>query len=73
MDFLKKRARLISNVLVVIAVVVAIYIKWSGGESEIFFKENDVFIIGGIALGFVVLSFLKKRNKKQGVLKKLSR
>ncbi len=64
MDFIKKRARLISNVLVVIAVVIAIYIKWQGDGSEAFFKEYDVYIIGGIALGFVVLSFLKKRGKK---------
>ena len=64
MDFIKKRARQISNVLVVIAVVIAIYIKWTGDGSEAFFKEYDVYIIGGIALGFVVLSFLKKRGKK---------
>ena len=64
MDFMKKRARQISNVLVVIAVVIAIYIKWTGDGSDAFFKEYDVYIIGGIALGFVVLSFLKKRGKK---------
>ena len=64
MDFIKKRARQISNVLVVIAVVIAIYIKWTGDGSEAFFKDYDVYIIGGIALGFVVLSFLKKRGKK---------
>ena len=64
MDFMKKRARLISNVLVVIAVVIAIYIKWTGDGSDAFFKEYDVYIIGGIALGFIVLSFLKKRGKK---------
>lgn len=64
MDFFKKRARQISNVLVVIAVIIAIYIKWTGDGSEAFFKEYDVYIIGGIALGFVVLSFLKKRDKK---------
>ncbi len=63
MDFFKKRARQISNVLVVIAVVIAIYIKWTGDGSDAFFKEYDVYIIGGIALGFVVLSFLKKRGK----------
>lgn len=63
MDFFKKRARLISNVLVVLAVVIAIYIKWTGEGSEAFFKEYDVYIIGGIALGFVVLNFLKKRGK----------
>lgn len=63
MDFFKKRARLISNVLVVLAVVIAIYIKWTDDGSEAFFKEYDVYIIGGIALGFVVLSFFKKRGK----------
>ena len=64
MDFFKKRARQFSNVLVVIAVVIAIYIKWTGDGEEVFFKENDVYIIGGIALGFVVLSFFKRRGKK---------
>ena len=63
MDFFKKRARLISNVLVAVAVVIAIYIKWTGEGSEAFFKEYDLYIIGGIALGFVVLNFLKKRGK----------
>ena len=63
MDFFKKRARQISNVLVVIAVVIAIYIKWTGDGSDAFFKEYDVYIIGGIALGFIVLSFLKKAKK----------
>ena len=64
MDFFKKRARQLSNVLVVIAVIIAIYIKWTGDGSEAFFKEYDAYIIGGIALGFVVLSFFKKRGKK---------
>ena len=64
MDFFKKRARQFSNVLVVIAVVIALYIKWTGDGAEVFFKENDVYIIGGIALGFVVLSFFKRRGKK---------
>lgn len=63
MDFFKKRARLISNVLVVLAVVIAIYIKWTDDGSEAFFREYDVYIIGGIALGFVVLNFFKKRGK----------
>ena len=61
MDFFKKNARQISNVLVVVAVVLAVYIKWTGDGSEAFFKEYDVYIIGGIALGFVVLSFFKKK------------
>ena len=59
--FFKKNARQISNVLVVVAVVIAVYIKWTGDGSEAFFREYDVYIIGGIALGFVVLSFFKKR------------
>lgn len=61
MDFLKKNARKISNVLVVLAVVIAVYIKWTGEGSEAFFKEYDAYIIGGIGLGFVVLSFFKKK------------
>lgn len=64
MDFFKKRARQISNVLVAVAVVIAVYIKWTGEGSEAFFKEYDLYIIAGIALGFVVLNVLSKRGKK---------
>ncbi len=64
MDFFKSRARQISNILVVLAVVIAIYIKWTDDGSEAFFKEYDLYIIGGIALGFLVLNFLSKRGKK---------
>lgn len=64
MDFFKKKARTISNILVVIAVVIAIYIKWTGGDSDIFFKENDVYIFSGIILGMLLLSFFKNRGKK---------
>ena len=63
MDF-KKNARQLSNILVVIAVVIAIYIKWTGDGSEAFFKEYDLYIIGGIALGFLVLNLFSKRGKK---------
>ena len=64
MDFFKSRARQISNILVVLAVVIAIYIKWTDDGSEAFFKEYDLYIIGGIALGFLVLNFLSKRGKQ---------
>ncbi len=63
MDFFKKRARQISNVLVAVAVVIAVYIKWTGDGSEAFCREYDLYIIGGIALGFVILNFLNKRGK----------
>ena len=63
MDFFKKKAQTIYYILVVIAVAVSIYIKWTGDESEIFFKQNDVYIIAGIAIGVVVVAFFKKRNK----------
>ena len=64
MDFFKKKARTISNVLVVIAVIISIYIKWTGDGADAFFKENDIYIVGGIALGVVVLTFFKNRSKK---------
>ncbi len=64
MDFFKSRARQISNILVVLAVAIAIYIKWADDGAEAFFKEYDLYIIGGIALGFLVLNFLSKRGKK---------
>ena len=63
MDFFKKKARTIYYILVVIAVALSIYIKLTGNESEIFFKQNDVYIIAGIALGVVVLTFFKNRKK----------
>ena len=63
MDFFKKKARTISNVLIVIAVALSIYIKWTDNGADAFFKENDVYIVGGIALGVVVLTFFKNRKK----------
>ena len=63
MDFFKKKARTIYYILVVIAVALSIYIKWTGDESEIFFKQNDVYIIAGIAIGVVVVALFKKRDK----------
>ena len=63
MDFFKKKARTIYYILVVIAVALSIYIKWTDDESEIFFKQNDVYIIAGIAIGVVVVALFKKRDK----------
>ena len=63
MDFFKKKARTIYYILIVIAVALSIYIKWTGDESEIFFKQNDVYIIAGIAIGVVVVALFKKRDK----------
>ena len=63
MDFFKKKARTIYYILVVIAVALSIYIKLTGDESEIFFKQNDVYIIAGIAIGVVVVALFKKRDK----------
>ena len=56
------KMRQLSNVLVVIAVVIAVYIKWTGDGSEAFFRDYDKYIIGGIALGFLVLKVF--RGKK---------
>ena len=63
MDF-KKHAKIISNILVVLAVIIAAYIKWTDDGSEVFFKENDVYIIGGIVLGMVLINFFKQRGKR---------
>ena len=64
MDFFKKKARTISNILVVIAVIISIYIKWTDDGADAFFKANDIYIVGGIVLGIVVLTFLKNHSKK---------
>ncbi len=64
MDFFKKKARTISNILVVIAVIISIYIKWTDDGADAFFKENDIYIVGGIVLGIVVLTFFKNHSKK---------
>lgn len=62
MDFVKKHAKVISNVLVAVAVVIAIYIKWSEGGTEEFFTEYDLYIFAGIAVGFLVISAFNKRR-----------
>ena len=64
MYFLKKHWKKISNVLVVIAVLLAIYVKWTESGESSFIRENDIYIFAGIALGFVMLNFINKHRKK---------
>ncbi len=63
MEFLKKYGRLISNVLVVVAVILAIIVKWNESGEQSFFRETDAYIVAGAALGFLVLKlFVKDKN-----------
>ncbi len=64
MDFLKKHAKQISNLLVFLAVIIAIFVKLDEDGSDAFFKENDLYIFAGIALIFLLFSFFSRFKKK---------
>ena len=65
MDFFKKYKKIILNGLVVIAVLLAVYSKWTESGSEAFFKETDVYIYAGIVIGFLVLNLFNKFNNRK--------
>ncbi len=64
MEILKKHGRLISNILVVVAVILAIIVKWNESGEQSFFRETDAYIVAGAALGFLVLKLRDKSNRK---------
>ncbi len=57
-QFIKKHGSLISNLLVVLLVLLAIYAKIHNGEMDTLFKMEDAYIVVGAFLGMVVLRFM---------------
>ena len=64
-EFFKKHGSVISNVLVVILVLGAIYVKTQEEGARALFKFEDIYIIVGALLALVLLRFWGKRHEKQ--------
>lgn len=65
MDFVKKHKKIILNLLVIVAVLLAIYSKWTKSGEQGFFRETDIYIFAGVVLGFLVLNFFNRFKKKR--------
>ena len=64
MNFLKAHGRLISNILVVILVAMAIYVKVTENGTEDLIHEQDIYIFAGAILAFLLIRIFQRRNKR---------
>ena len=64
MNFLKAHGRLISNILVVILVAMAIYVKVTENGTEDLVHEQDIYIFAGAILAFLLIRIFQRRNKR---------
>ena len=64
MNFLKAHGRLISNILVVILVAMAIYVKVTEKGTEDLVHEQDIYIFAGAILAFLLIRIFQRRNKR---------
>ena len=61
-QFFKKHGSLISNILVVVLVLLAIYSKIHDGQMDMLFNMEDIYLVVGAFLGLVVLRFMSRKN-----------
>ena len=61
--FIKTHSKLITNILVVLLVVVAIYTKLQENGMDALFKLTDLYILAGGLLGLLVIRFIGTRKK----------
>lgn len=55
------------NALVILVVLAAIYVKWTGEGAETIFRQSDIYILAGALLALVVLRiFRKNRQNDEG-------
>ena len=64
MKFLKAHGQLISNILVVILVAMAIYVKVTENGTEDLIHEQDIYIFAGAILAFLLIRIFQRRNKR---------
>lgn len=66
MEFLKTHGRLISNILIVILVAMAIFVKVSENGTDDFIHEKDMYIFAGAVLVLLLMHiFQRNRNNKR--------
>lgn len=62
-DFFKAHGKLITNVLVVLLVLLAVYSKLQDNGIDSLFRWNDLYILAGALLGLGVIRLISKRRK----------
>lgn len=66
MKFLKAHGRLISNILVVILVAMAVYVKITENGMDDLVHEKDIYIFAGAILAFLLIrTFQRYHNNKR--------
>lgn len=63
-SFWKQHGKAISNVLVVLLVIGAIYSKVQENGADSLFRMSDLQILAGAILGLLVIRWFTKRQKK---------
>ena len=61
--FIKKYLGTLSNVLVVLLVIGAIYVKSESEGADSLFRSNDLYILAGALLALVLLRFIGRKKK----------
>ena len=64
MQFLKTHGRLISNILVVILVAMALYVKVTENGTEDLVHEKDIYIFACAILAFLLLRMFNQYHKR---------
>ena len=62
-EFMKNHGKLITNILVVLLVIMAVYTKLQENGMDALFKLTDLYILAGGLLGLLVIRFFSKRKK----------
>jgi hypothetical protein len=63
-DILKKHGKVISNVLVVLLVLGAIYTKVQDNGVDSLFRSTDLYILLGAMVGLVVIRMYSRKHDK---------
>jgi hypothetical protein len=61
----------IVNAFVILVVLAAIYVKWTGEGAQTIFRQSDIYILAGALLALVVLRIFR-RNRQNDENKKHS-
>ncbi len=64
MAFLKAHGRLITNILVAVLVLMAVFVKVQENGTDDLVHEQDIYIFAGAVIAFLILRMFKKSNNR---------
>ena len=62
-ELIKAHGKIITNILVVLLVMMAVYTKLQENGMDSLFKLTDLYILAGGILGLLVLRFIGRHKK----------